>query len=206
MILQHEVMRQIADQWDKWRIKHREEGDPENPRLSLRARKSRALFNVVSEDYSLPDESTQKGKVDRWVDELAGDAQFNFSSYAECFISESLVRRYIEDKRITLSPEAERERDKWKNREVESKNRANISIDIRRSSSDLSYLAMDDLANLVDKVDPLRQAGLSRDATEYKPMRDAVAHTALLTDLAKQRLTTVYENIKARIRTLLSNP
>lgn len=205
IILQNEVMRQIADQWDDWRIKHREEGDPENSRLSPRARKSRALFNVVSEDYSLPDESTQKGKVDRWIDELAEDAQFNFSSYAECFISENLVRKYIDDKRIALSPEAEKERDKWKKREVESKNKANISIDIRRSISDLYYLSMDDLANLVEKVDPLKQAGLPRDATEYKPMRDAVAHTALLTDLAKQRLTSVYENIKARIRTLLSN-
>lgn len=204
-ILQKEVMRQIADQWDEWRIKHREEGDPENPRLSPRARKSRALFNVVSEDYSLPDESTQKGKVNKWVDELAEDAQFNFSSYAECFISENLVRRYIEDKKITLSPEAEEERDKWKSKEIESKNKANISIDIRRSISDLSYLSMDGLANLVDKVrEPLKQAGLSRDATEYKPMRDALAHTALLTESAKKRLTAVYENIKARVRTLLN--
>jgi hypothetical protein len=97
MILQEQVMRRIANQWDDWRLKHKEEGDPENPRLSPRARKSRALFNVVSEDYSLPNDSTQKGKVDKWVDELADDAQFNFSSYAECFISENLVRRYIED-------------------------------------------------------------------------------------------------------------
>jgi len=205
-ILQTQVIPKIADQWDEWRIKRREEGDSENPRLSPRERKSRDLFTVVSEDYSLPDESTEREKVDRWVDDLAEDAQFNFSSYAECFISENLVRRYIEEKKIALSPQAEKERDRWKNRETESKNRANISIDIRRSSSDLSYLSMDDLANLVDKVDPLKQAGLSRDATEYKPMRDAVAHTALLTDLAKQKLTTVYENIKARIRILLSNP
>lgn len=205
-ILQKQVIPQIADQWDKWRIKHREEGDSENPRLSPRERKSRDLFNIVSEDYSLPEESTQRGKVDGWVDELAEDAQFNFSSYAECFISENLIRKYIEEKKIPLSPEAERERDKWKNREIQNKNRANISIEIRRSRSDLSYLSMDDLANLVDKVDPIKEAGLSRDAQEYKPMRDAVAHTALLTDLAKKRLTAVYENIKARLRELLSSP
>lgn len=205
-ILQKEIIPKIGDQWDEWRIKHRKEGDSENPRLSPRERKSRDLFNVVSEDYALPEESTQKGKVDRWVGELAEDAQFNFSSYAECFISENLIRKYIEERNIPLSPEAERERDKWRKRETESKNRANISIEIRRSSSDLSYLSMDDLANLVDKVDATREAGLSRDAKEYKPMRDAVAHTALLTDLAKRRLTLVYENIKARIRTLLSNP
>lgn len=204
IILQNEVMRKIAEQWDEWRIKHREEGDSENPSLSPRARKSRELFNIVTEDYSLSIDSTQKGKIDKWVNELSGDAQFNFSSYAECFISENLVRRYIEDERIALSSEAEAERDMRKNNELTNKNKANISIDIRRSSSDLSYLSMDFLANLVDKVEPLRQAGLSRDAIEYKPMRDAIAHTALLTDLAKQKLTTVYENIKARIRTLFS--
>ncbi len=206
-MLQDEVMRQIADQWDEWRIKHREEGDPENPRLSPRERKSRDLFNIVSEDYSLPDESAQKRRVDKWVDKLAEDAQFNFSSYAECFISENLIRKYIEDKKIPLSPEAASERDKWKNREIDNKNKANISIDIRRSNSDLSYLSMDDLANLVDKArEPLKQAGLSRDATEYKPMRDALAHTALLTNVGKKKLTAVYENIKARVRALLSNP
>ena len=138
---------------------------------------------------------------------LADDAQFNFASYAECFISENLIRRYIEDRQISLSPEAERERDTWRQKETNNKSKANLSIEIRRDNSDLSYLSMDDLANLVDKAqDRLKDAALSRDAIEYKPIRDALAHTALLTDLAKNRLTTVYENIKARVRTLLSNP
>jgi hypothetical protein len=35
-------------------------------------------------------------------------------------------------------------------------------------------------------------------------MRDAVAHTSLLTDVAKARLTGVYENIKGRLRALLA--
>ena len=63
---------------------------------------------------------------------------------------------------------------------------------------------MDDLSFLVDKKDPIKEACLGRDAKEYKPMRDAVAHTALLTDIAKKKLTSVYENIKGRIKTLLS--
>lgn len=204
-ILQKEILPQIANDWDPWRRKHKEEGDAEDDRISKKERKSRELFNVVSEDYALPDESVHKKQVDDWVDGLAEDAQFNFTSYAECFISENLVRRYIEDNKIPLSPEAEKERDKWKQREVEDKNKANISIEIRLSNSDLSYLSMDGLANLVDKArDPLKEAALSRDATEYKPMRDALAHTALLTDVAKHKLTTVYENIKGRVRTLLS--
>jgi hypothetical protein len=65
---------------------------------------------------------------------------------------------------------------------------------------------MDDLANLVDKpTDKLKEAALARDATEFKPMRDAVAHTALLTDEAKERLRTVRQNVKGRIKTLLAD-
>lgn len=144
-------------------------------------------------------------QVDDWVSELSSDAAFNFESYAECFISENLVRKYINKKNIPLSSEAKEEAKKWKSRETDSKNKGNISIAIRRSGGDLSYLSMDDLANLVDKPkDKLKEAALARDAAEFKPIRDAVAHTALLTDEAKKKLTTVRENIKARVKTLLS--
>jgi hypothetical protein len=205
-VLRDKILRKIAEEWDVWRLKHKEEGDAENERISLRERRSKSLYDVVSEDYALPRESAHRKKVDSWVDALAEDAPFNFSSYAECFISENLLRKYIDDKSISLTSEAEKERDIWKQKESDNKNKANISIEIRQLSNDLSYLSMDHLANLVDKVqDRNKEAGLSRDATEYKPMRDALAHTALLTDLAKKRLTTVYENIRARVQTLLSD-
>lgn len=204
--LQKKVLPRIGNQWDEWRIKHKQEGDSENTRLTVRDRKSLDLFNTVSEDYSMPEESAEKEKVDMWVYELAQDAKFNFSTYAECFISENLIRKYINYKNIILTKEARKEKDKWQKQETQNMNKANISITIRRDNSDCNYLAMDALANLVDKVDPLKQAGLSRDAIEYKPFRDAVAHTALLTESAKQRMTTIYLNIKERIRTLLSNP
>ncbi len=201
------IIAHVMNDWDDLRNKVREDGDPDNPKYTKKERKSRELFNAVSEDYSLPENVETWKKVDGWVADLADDAQFNFSSYAECFVSENLIRKYIKDKQISLSPEAEKERDKWKKTESDSKNKANVSIDIRRSNNDLSYLSMDGLANLVDKVkDPLKETGLSRDANEYKPFRDALAHTALLTDVAKNRLTTVYENIKSRIRTMLSGP
>lgn len=136
---------------------------------------------------------------------MSGDATFNFQSYAECFISENLIRKVIDEEKIQLSEEAKAQSRKFRERETESKNRGNISIDVRRVSSDLSYLDMDSLANLVDKAkDRINDPGLSRDAIEYKPMRDAVAHTALLTDAAKHRLSTVRENIKGRIKNLLT--
>lgn len=196
----------IVTDWDKWRINHRKEGDPENERISKKERASRGLYGAVSNEYGLSKGSKNKGKVDGWVDELSGDAAFNFESYAECFISENLVRKFIREKNIPLSPEAKIEAKQWKDREAESKKKGNISIEIRRVKSDLSYLDMKNLSNLVDKKDPGKEACLPRDANEYKPIRDAVAHTALLTDVAKHKLTTVRENIKGRIKTLFSKP
>lgn len=190
--------------WDKWRIKHRKDGDSENERMTKSARASIGLYNVVSQGFEPPKGSKGVGKVDKWVNDLASDAQFNFESYAECFVSENLVRKYIQDRKMMLSTEALQSVTKYKERETDSMKRGNISIKIRRTGGDLSYLSMDDLANLVDKPkDKLKEASLSRDASEFKPIRDAVAHTALLTDPAKAKLKTVRENIKGRVKKLL---
>jgi hypothetical protein len=202
--LRNKVISKILEDWDKWRVKHKEDGDPENMRMSKKARKAGELYNAVSEEYALPEDSENRKMVDDWVDDLGDDARYNFASYAECFISENLVRKYIQQKKIALSKEAKGVITQWRKRETDSKNKGNISIPIRRMNTKLSYLSMDDLANLVDKRDRAKEACLSRDANEYKPIRDALAHTALLTDVAKEKLTSVYENIKGRIKTLLS--
>lgn len=195
---------EIVEDWDKWRIKHREEGDPDNPRLTKKERASLGLYGAVSKEYGLPKGATNRGKVTDWVEGLSSDAAFNFSSYADCFVSENLVRSYIKEKKLSLTPEAKAEAKKWRDRETASKGKGNVSIAIRREPNDASYLSMDDLANMVDKRDALKEACLARDANEYKPIRDAVAHTALLTDAAKTKLSTVRENIKERVKTILS--
>ena len=55
-----------------------------------------------------------------------------------------------------------------------------------------------------DEKDKQKKACLLRDAAEYKPIRDALSHTARLTKLAKDKLNMTYENIKARIIVLLN--
>ena len=196
-------LRTIIDDWDKWRDAVNQDGDPENKRLTPNQRASRGLFHVTSKDYKSSDKN---GKVDDWIDELKEDASFNFESYADCFIAENLIRKYIKEKNISFSAEAEKEIKQYKSREKQNKQAANLSIEIREGGDDSSYLDMDALANLVDKPSDtlIIDATLSRDARWHlKPIRDAVAHTARLTDDAKKMLTALRENIKARIKTLL---
>ncbi|RJP17118.1 MAG: DNA mismatch repair protein [Candidatus Abyssobacteria bacterium SURF_5] len=193
---------EILEDWDEWRIKNRKEGDVESERISKKERASIGLYNAVSGEYEPPKDSVNRRKVDRWVDELRDDAAFNFESYAECFVSENLVRKYIRDKNLAVSAAAQTEISEKKRRETLSKQDGNVNIDIRKNNDDLSYLDMSYLARQAD-VTGVRNT-LHNDSKEYKPIRDAIAHTALLTDEAKRRLTSVYENIKARVKTLLS--
>ena len=202
--LRNKLLPLVMKQWDDWRRTHREDGDPENPRIPKTQRKSEELYNAVSEEYDQPKGSPNKRKIDDWIRSLGDDARFNFASYAECFISENLIRKYIEEKQMDLSSEALEQIEKYREKESAAKQRGNISIHIRASENPLAYLSMDELAAFVDKRDPIKESCLSRDSREYKPMRDALMHTAILSYVAKNRLTSVYENIKARVNTLLS--
>ena len=193
------ILEQISKEWDVWRKEAKESVDPDFPGNDTKEQKSSELFNVISKDYTSTAEPNKK--VDGWVNDLGEDAEFNFSSYAECFISENLIRKYIDDQKIDLKKKFAEIED-YKRQEEESKIKGGISIKIREKNDGATYLSMDGLANLVDKKQTSR--GLSKDAKEYKPMRDAVAHTALLTEEAKRKLSSVYDNIEAEIKNLLS--
>ncbi|MBQ6467540.1 MAG: ATP-binding protein [Clostridia bacterium] len=201
------IFREIIDQWDDFRRKHGNSGDPDNMKITPKARKAQEMFNTTLRDMGSETPFVKKGGiVEEWANKLCDEAQFNIPSYTECFISENLLREYIKHISLPLSQEAQKEVEIWKKKENENKNAANISYDIRISNNDLYYLDMKNLANLIDKVqDKLKDAGLSRSAVIYKPIRDAVGHTSIVTPLAKSQLTIEYENIKARLSKLLKD-
>lgn len=201
------IFKKIIDEWDDLRRKYGNDGDPDNTKITPKARKAQELFNTTLKDMESEDKFIQKGGiVEGWARQLSEEAQFNVPSYTECFIAENLLRQYIDYTHTPLSSEASEEASKWRSKEANNKGAANISYDIRQSAEDEYYLDMGYLANLIDKVqDKLKTAGLSRSATIYKPMRDAVGHTSLLTPLAKAQLSLEYENIKARLVQLLKD-
>lgn len=201
------ILKTIINDWDIWRTEINQDGDYENPRLTKKQRKSKELFNAVVEDFKpSKDNSKSRKKVDGWIKDISEDAEFNLSSYGECFVSENLLRKYIKEKNIVVPQNVQNRIDnEWKPKAETAKQNANINFEIREDPSDLSYLDMDSLAGLADdETDKIKKASLRRDAAEYKPIRDAIAHTSRLTFIAKSRLNITYENIKARIVNLLN--
>jgi len=200
-----DVLQKVVNQWDKLRFDRWEDWNPENKKISKKKRAVRSVVHEVSEDYTPPKNSKNHDEVEKWLKKVREDAEFNLDSYITCFISENIIREFIHKSKIPLSKKSLGEIDEWKKREEENKGKANISIDIPLLKNDLGYLWMDNLANLCDKVqDKNKNAGLWRDAIEYKPLRNAVMHTALLTSDAKKRLTWVLINIVARIKKIIN--
>ena len=85
-----------------------------------------------------------------------------------------------------------------------SAEKANILFEIRENPNLLSYCDMADLSYIAsDKTNDDNSSSFKKDATEYKPIRDAVCHTSRITAAAKNKLNSSYENIKAKIKQLL---
>ena len=134
-----EKISKILKDWDVLRIKHRKNGDPENENIPARKRKAGEFFNTVSEEYDLPKDSKNKQKVDDWISGLQDDAEYNLTSYAECFISENLIRKYIEENNIQLPDKEQESIKQYKEREDTNKTKGNLSIHLRKNNNNLSY-------------------------------------------------------------------
>jgi len=204
--LKQTVLPHILDEWDKLRLDRGKDGDDENTaRASKKQRRAKSLYQAARGDFEGEEGSPNKDQVDEWIDELAPDAEFNIAAYVDCFLSENLVRKYIVSNGMALT-KVQGEVDKWKKREVDAKGKANISFEIRQASNDIDYLDMDSLAFTAEGSKASDGSpSLWTDAISYKPVRNAVGHTGLLTKNAKTLLNMTFENIKARIKTMISN-
>ena len=220
--LRNNIMPTMANEWDRIRVEKKEDGDIENPQIPKRKRKALSLVNDVIDSFTdvhsnetnndnnknnrsineeqLEDRNAKnvKNKIEEWAESLREDAAFNTDSYTECFISENLLRYYIKEKGIKLDENKVKE---MKDKVAKTKTDGGINIQIRKTYSDESFLYMKDLSFAIEKT--CEPETLRTKTKEYSPMRNAIMHTALLTNEAKLRLTTVYYEIKARLKNLL---
>lgn len=203
--LKREALPVIFDKWDELRLARGEEGDEENARKTRKQRKARDLYNAARNEYEPTDDSETKDEVDIWLDALREDAEFNISSYVDCFLSENILRQYIRSYKLNLDKGAPARIQQYKEQEAKRKGEANISFDVRKDVDGLTFLEMDLLALSVEGSKKTNgNQSLWTDAISYKPIRNVVGHTGLLTNNAKKHLSLTFENIKARVKKLIS--
>jgi hypothetical protein len=197
----------IYDEWDAWRLKNKQDGDDDNTaRKSRRDRASAKLFNETVEDFKkeLPDET--QGKIDEWAKESSSDAEFNVTAYADCFVSENLVRKYIGHKGFTIGKQNDLDQiAKRRRSETDKKRQGNLAIDIRTDDNDLFYLDMEPLIDIAEPTGRGDADALHQDEKQFTPIRNAVMHTSLLTVEARTRMVAIRDNIRGKVKRLLSD-
>lgn len=197
------IYSKILIDWDKFRLKHKQDGDPDNTSISPKQRKAQELFFRTLEDMGLKKKIKKNTVVNQWAEILSDEVKFNIPSYTECFVAENLLRSYIRFKKIDIS-EFSAEVTRHKENEIKNKNKANISYDIRENDDDLFYLGMDKLSA---KADPDLNKGpsIEKSSNIYRPIRNAIGHTSIITEQAKNALNVEFNNIKARLDIVIDN-
>lgn len=197
------IYSKILNDWDDFRLKHKQDGDPDNTRITPKQRKAQELFFKTLEDMGLKKKIKKNTVVNQWAEVLSDEVKFNIPSYTECFIAENLLRAFIKYKKIDTS-ELSSKVENYKKREEKNKNKANISYDIRENGDDLFYLDMDDLSV---KSDPDTGSGpsIEQSAKVYRPIRNAIGHTSIITEQAKNALNVEFNNIKARLEKIVDS-
>jgi hypothetical protein len=208
--LRRELLPRVIDDWDRLRLEHRKPGDEENTRKTKKERRAANFVEAAEDEFKGVDsEEIDVGPqdvVDAWLSELRPDAEFNVSAYVDCFLSENLLRRYIRLKEPELVKGVKDEIENWRKNEEVNKTAANLSFALRQAEDDFDFLGMDALAVTAEGEGAKgKQQSLWKDAVSYKPVRNAVGHTGVLTNTAKSHLSVTFENIKARIKAFMKD-
>lgn len=197
----------IYDQWDAWRLKHKQDGNDENTaRKSKRDRASAKLLNETINDFKDSTPEATQTKIDQWYGSIAADAEFNVGAYTDCFISENLIRQYIVHKKLGITDQDHIDQvTKYRRQETDKKSKGNLTIDIRSDDSDLYYLSTEPLVDIAEPSGRGDSDALHQDEKQFTPIRNAVMHTSLLTVEARTRMVSIRDNIRGKIKKLLED-
>ena len=184
------MLKQIEKQWDEFRRKHKEDGDPDNESITRQRRRAEELINILTKEY----DTISEHKVKVWLDELRRDASFSLEAYGDCFIAENLLRAYIADTcaeqgSMPFHDKAVERRDQ----EISSLSGVAYPAEIRLKTTDPYYVDLKHLFLMVYGKKSFREC------TVLWSLRNAVAHTCQLTEQAKKDLTDEVVKVKTKI-------
>ena len=215
------IMSKIAEQWNKVRKDLNGIGDLENKKNGTEAQQfiegalhAKAGEFVTSNEAIIEDDNRQQN-LKKAIEILAKQGEQNVESYIDCFVSENILRSYIKQEKIDLSLHNTKFNDEdisvsefiKKKSDFEQKqiDESGVNTIIRDGElKGLSFLELKQLADIIDEVKSVRvRTNLTMKSDEYRPLRNAVMHTALLTDGAKRKLSILKEEMIYRLNSIV---
>ncbi len=194
--IEKKMLEKISKRWDEWRIKHNQDGDPEEKTLSIYTRRLKESNDYRKKDFEnkinkLENiDNNMKIILNKALLELSFD---NTKIYQDLFILENLFRVFLEqsnvcdiDKLDTIFPndlEIEgkggymKKLTRIKNSRKNQEEHHELEGKIVKRDYDLNYFDLMQLGNLTDKLSGHTSANSKDDIQRIRPVRNAVMHT-----------------------------
>ena len=195
----------IISDWSKWRPKEIEPNEIEKT--------TDDIFKIIAkkQGHDLPSEAAEQ------IQKMARE---NVPSYINCFIAENLMRYYILKERISY---ANCQSLGYRQKEETKLGQLGIPFPVKEplfntENNDISYLSSGDMASIIDRHNrgsneqETEQEEFSQETSRERhpnaighddkyqqPLRNAVMHTSLLTNLAKSAGDTGWNTIIYKI-------
>ena len=205
------VLTIVTNEWNKWRKETGDVIDKEKGRKSY-AEKAKDSAEEMMVQIIKSSKSIKYRHYEKYpITEIRQMARENFPSYGYCFLAENLMRCYVINNDLLRLFNAETI-EEYRERVKRTKRKAQIKYPIRKhfwteencrncgkcDNCDISNMASQDMAPFIDRKMG-SPSDMRDDAKRQKPIRDALMHTAVLTDTAKQDGSARWENIVSGI-------
>lgn len=182
------VRARVFDQWDKWRLELKEEGDPEL--TNRRSAAQRAADKYIKEENKefAKRSPAYKDRIAKELDNprMTDGLHDNLGHYGTLYRLENLVRDLHVKGDLTLSEGLRNGVAGHRKKERENEEKAGYTERCREPDNDLYYLGFPAL--LKEATSPLSDSGVT-EVFECKisPLRNIIMHTAQLTPYATER-------------------
>ena len=205
--LEEDLLTTVVQDWTRLRKERGKLGSEEDVTITTRQQAITSAVHETVEEYLQDDDESRFPEIIRWQNELLTEGEYNVDSYLNCFVAENLLRSYIEEHQLPVMQRLREKAIDFKKKEDQHKTEANINLEIRKRNLDSDRLDMDDLVSIVEQTTVVpqsrKQQSMKFDSLIYRPLRNVVCHTGLLTVDAKEQLRIVIKNIGARLNTLI---
>ena len=196
-----DALQTIVAQWTKWRDEEGDSGDSENESITIAENRLITLW--------LKQHSDVDKKLIKMIRDYMKFSEGNIESYVGSFVTENFMRAYIHKNNISLIEDIREEINRRKNSIRKKKNEAHIDFEIREDwlgdGKDLSYLDFTTLATIIDDGKNLSEDHkIGIEAERQKLIRNALMHTARLTEEAKKKVNTYWGNVIKKIAGLMT--
>lgn len=199
LVFLRKILQEIIVTWKTGRKKY---GDIDPDDETIENKFDEGYMQWVKENSNIPKTDFHKHPLTQDIRKAARD---NFQSYMKCFIAENLMRYYIKHKKISRKS-THKFISKHQLRESEAKTLGNITIGIRKpllddNKNDLNYLDAAIMAGAIDKETGKdgQPDALTADVAKHLPVRNALMHTAALTEDAKSLGSLFWDNVVRKV-------